>query len=49
MYPMVSNKIEAEEAMAFAMYPPKGIRGAGAVRANMFFSWADEYFKFEET
>ena len=49
MYPMVSNKKDAEEAIAFSAYPPKGVRGAGAVRANMFFTQAAEYFEFEET
>lgn len=46
LIPMVNSKKEAELAVSYCYYPPKGVRGFGAGRANMFFANASEYTPF---
>lgn len=48
MYPMIRTREDAEEAIKYFHYPPKGIRGIGATRANLFFTEAEKYLKFAE-
>lgn len=48
MIPMINNKEEAENAISYFNYPPKGVRGFGPSRANIFYNKAKEYYKFTE-
>lgn len=48
MVPMVNNKEEAEKAISYFNYPPRGVRGFGPSRANVFYNKAKEYYKFTE-
>lgn len=36
IFPMIMNKMDAEKAIRSCLYPPKGIRGYGPTRANMY-------------
>lgn len=48
MYPMVNDAEAAKNAVSYFEYPPKGIRGVGATRANLYFNRAEEYFELAE-
>ncbi|MCK9444312.1 MAG: aldolase/citrate lyase family protein [Tissierellaceae bacterium] len=48
MYPMIRTKEDVEEAVKHFYYPPKGTRGIGATRANLFFTETEKYLKFTE-
>lgn len=48
MFPAIDNKEEAEEAIYHFNYPPRGIRGFGPSRANVFYTKSEEYMKFSE-
>lgn len=46
--PMVCNKAEAEQAVAYAKYPPIGKRGVGLFRAQKYGMGFDDYKKWVE-
>lgn len=50
LVPWVSTRREAEEAVSYASYPPRGVRGAGPRRAIRYGgrSFLDYYRSFEE-
>jgi 2-dehydro-3-deoxyglucarate aldolase len=43
IFPMIENKTQIENAISWALYPPKGDRGVGYSRANSFGKNFDEY------
>ena len=43
--PMVDSKGDLEEALSWVKYPPKGTRGVGYSRANLFGKRFGEYFR----
>lgn len=49
MVPMVKTREDVEKFVSYTSFPPKGVRGAGATRANMFYTQADKYFEFADT
>lgn len=49
MLPTVKCAEDVEKFVKYTAYPPNGIRGCGAGRANDFYLNADDYFKFEKT
>lgn len=49
MVPMINTKNDIENFIKMTTFPPTGIRGCGATRANMFYTEANEYFKFADT
>lgn len=42
--PMIETRVEMEQAVAWAKYPPEGRRGVGYSRANLFGKSFKEYF-----
>ena len=42
--PLVNNREDAEKAVGFTRYPPKGIRGAGPRRCSTYGMRSKEYF-----
>lgn len=48
MVPMIKEKKEAEQFVRLTSYPPRGVRGCGATRANGFYTKAEQYMKFAE-
>lgn len=42
--PMIESRVEIEQAVAWAKYPPQGRRGVGYSRANLFGRRFNEYF-----
>lgn len=46
MVPMIKEKKEVEQFVSLTSYPPEGVRGCGAVRANGFYTKAEQYMKF---
>lgn len=46
MIPMINSKEEAERAVQYCHYPPKGIRGFGAGRASLFGVNSDSYLHY---
>jgi len=46
MIPMVNSKAEAEKAVSFCNYPPKGVRGIGAGRNCLFANQLNEYLSY---
>ena len=45
LVPLVNSGIDAEKAVRYAMYPPRGIRGAGAARAQAYSLKMGEYLR----
>jgi 2-dehydro-3-deoxyglucarate aldolase len=43
--PMIESKAQLEDAISWSYYPPKGTRGVGYSRANLFGENFDEYIK----
>ena len=43
--PMIESKAQLEEGISWSYYPPKGIRGVGYSRTNLFGKNFDEYVK----
>lgn len=43
--PLVNSKADAEKAVSFAMYPPRGIRGAAGTRASRYGLDSKEYLR----
>lgn len=46
MIPMINSKEEAELAVQYCHYPPKGVRGFGAGRANLYSINIEEYLPY---
>ncbi|MFJ8063273.1 HpcH/HpaI aldolase/citrate lyase family protein [Psychrobacillus sp. NPDC096426] len=46
MIPMINSKEEAERAVQYCHYPPKGIRGFGAGRASLFGINSESYSQY---
>lgn len=46
MIPMVNSKEEAERAVQYCHFPPRGVRGVGAGRASLFGINSKEYLPF---
>jgi len=46
MIPMVNSKAEAEKAVSYCNYPPKGVRGIGAGRNCLFVNQLNEYLTY---
>lgn len=46
MIPMVNSKEEAENAVQYCHYPPKGVRGFGAGRASLFGVNSESYLQY---
>lgn len=46
MIPMVNSKVEAERAVSYCNYPPKGVRGIGAGRNCLFANKLNEYLSY---
>ncbi|MGI6160638.1 MAG: HpcH/HpaI aldolase family protein [Christensenellales bacterium] len=49
MIPMINSKEEAELAIQYCTYPPRGVRGVGTGRACVFGNKLDEYVEFTRT
>ena len=47
--PMVNTKADAQRAVSFVKYPPKGIRGVGLARAQSYGADFEGYRKWNET
>jgi 2-keto-3-deoxy-L-rhamnonate aldolase RhmA len=45
LVPLVNTREDAERVVKYAMYPPKGIRGAGSARASAFGMKMAEYLR----
>lgn len=46
MIPMVNSKEEAQKAISYCTYPPKGVRGIGAGRNCLFANKLNEYLNY---
>ena len=46
MIPMINSKEEAELAVQYCHYPPKGVRGFGAGRASLFGINSESYLRY---
>ncbi|WP_455285529.1 HpcH/HpaI aldolase family protein [[Eubacterium] cellulosolvens] len=46
--PLVNNREDAKNAVAYTRYPPKGVRGAGPRRCSMYGMRAKEYFDWAD-
>jgi 2-dehydro-3-deoxyglucarate aldolase len=46
--PLVNNKEDAERAVSYARYPPRGVRGVGPRRCSAYGIRANEYFEWAE-
>lgn len=49
MVPMIKTADDVKNFIKYSNFPPVGIRGCGATRANNFYTKANEYFEFEKT
>lgn len=49
MVPMIKTVDDVKKFIEYSNFPPIGIRGCGATRANNFYTKAEEYFEFEKT
>ncbi|MCD4652237.1 MAG: 2,4-dihydroxyhept-2-ene-1,7-dioic acid aldolase [Candidatus Cloacimonetes bacterium] len=46
--PMIETGDQLKKSISWALYPPKGTRGIGYHRANLFGQYFNEYFKFSQ-
>ncbi len=46
--PLINNRQDAKNAVAYARYPPRGVRGAGPRRASLYGMRMKEYFDWAD-